>query len=919
MPLIALSIDQQDATPVRSPRQDDNVSSANQTEQLACRTPLRPEPAQVWSSSAAFGGSRQSGLFSSPDFDFFTDDDGSVPGKGRKRTKFGRKSSEWTLDRSQPDLDSRASSKLQRDVAEKFTEEGRPLESLEPDVVQHQSAQDTANESAIPNVTSIADEQTLPSQKRLAEVDHAAEIAQEGVSLGAAGPVIKDGSANIHLLDLTTHPFGESVRLEIPTLRPVSPRLDPVSSPGLSLVSPLPISFCNRVDEILDGGNDPGKRIRRSKPLSQENREPISPTVDYDVGLDGSSTSHVTQPASNGQSPKSSALETESNVNEGEQSGPQRIIPDSQTQALELSRIESGLYDIREQSGKRRQGDQSELKAVGALYPHVDDREAKSRTDNESVTFLGADVHASGPESRQVVTPDSRQMQPITATTGSPDQSTHDRETIVLPQDIQKDIGQFNIDSDTELDRSSRLAGIEPESEGDHLSSMIPSPAQDIFDEFLVSSPVRQTTYEPHQDPYSPTPATTVEAGDPASPDASPVMDMIQGERRPATLETPQDSQGGFNPGSASFLDALGVDPTMNGQEPLTPQMTLSNLSGSDAATTTESALLEAAATAMTATASQSVTNERRVEDVEAGQAAESGVPAAEASYETPKEKSRYETRRSLHSRTSDVPESVSPWFTSRSSGRRTSERVDVPTNGLEPKSHQTRNESNSHRETTYTNRDIIAPNQDHLSTPNSLPRQRSTRGKKKPGKAHDLPTRGFRTQISYYAPLSSLDTYLSASSSQGAITIDIFAVAKSQTSKPTRATKGPKDYHNLLHVMDPSMSPDTIQVQFFRPFLKSLPEADVGDVILLRDFAVKSRKKQCVLLSAESSAWLVWRHGSSNDSNAEAVGRTTVEAAREEINGPPLEIGDEERSHARKLREWWANVTQASHAPLAV
>ena len=147
-------------------------------------------------------------------------------------------------------------------------------------------------------------------------------------------------------------------------------------------------------------------------------------------------------------------------------------------------------------------------------------------------------------------------------------------------------------------------------------------------------------------------------------------------------------------------------------------------------------------------------------------------------------------------------------------------------------------------------------------------------------------PMAGFRTSLSYFAPLNTLRSHYNATTSTLVLVI---------SSTPIdRATTGPKDYHETLYVTDPSAS-SPLSVTLARIFRHSkfpFPAATQGDAILLRDFRVVSYRKQLGLLSTESSAWAVFRRGE-----------------EPQIRGPPVEFGAEERGFARGLWDWWSTV----------
>ena len=145
----------------------------------------------------------------------------------------------------------------------------------------------------------------------------------------------------------------------------------------------------------------------------------------------------------------------------------------------------------------------------------------------------------------------------------------------------------------------------------------------------------------------------------------------------------------------------------------------------------------------------------------------------------------------------------------------------------------------------------------------------------------------GFRTNLSYFVPLASLPSHFATS-------VDILAITLSGTPV-TRATSGPRDYHQTLYITDPSSSSlqhSITTAQIFRPSNRCFPLVEKGDALLLRDFRVQSFQKRPSLLSTESGAWAIFRKG-----------------ADVQVRGPPVEFGAEERGFARGLWDWWASL----------
>ncbi|KAI5365464.1 putative telomeric single stranded DNA binding POT1/Cdc13, nucleic acid-binding protein [Septoria linicola] len=242
-------------------------------------------------------------------------------------------------------------------------------------------------------------------------------------------------------------------------------------------------------------------------------------------------------------------------------------------------------------------------------------------------------------------------------------------------------------------------------------------------------------------------------------------------------------------------------------------------------------------------------------------------------------------SRKSFTSRLGHVPEVISSWFSPRRSSRQ---------------------QQQTELETTFID-DTINEKAEIL--------QRTT-------------SNGIVTSSAYYTPLSNLDEKLNAASQPGVDnTIDVLAVVTDDTKTPERAKGGPRDYFTILKLVDPSTSKsksNPTRVEVFRPWHATLPVARAGDVVLLRSFAVKSRKRQPYLLSTDASAWLVWkfeeaesgagkqRPGSSSVVSPRRTRRGSLigAGAREEVKGPPVELGDEERQRARELSAWWQGLS---------
>lgn len=170
----------------------------------------------------------------------------------------------------------------------------------------------------------------------------------------------------------------------------------------------------------------------------------------------------------------------------------------------------------------------------------------------------------------------------------------------------------------------------------------------------------------------------------------------------------------------------------------------------------------------------------------------------------------------------------------------------------------------------------------------------------------------GLSTAMGYYTPLSNLSQRTN-SQARADNTVDVIAIVADSTKIPERAKAGPKDYFTCFKMWDPSLdNGKAILVEVFRPWKATLPMAEVGDVILLRGFSVKSRKRQPYLISSETSGWCVWRYAEHDESEQGRKGKkrtVSFSGIREEIKGPPVELGQEERDRVGELRHAWEEL----------
>lgn len=255
--------------------------------------------------------------------------------------------------------------------------------------------------------------------------------------------------------------------------------------------------------------------------------------------------------------------------------------------------------------------------------------------------------------------------------------------------------------------------------------------------------------------------------------------------------------------------------------------------------------------------------------------------------------RTRTRKRKAKSSRVSDVPAVISDWFSPKASDTHAKEAQQTPLrNG-------------------FTEAEV-------QQTPTHQPIKEDALTQSEQNQTLNREASGFSTSSAYFTPLAHLGRLLNVSSQQalGSNTVDVFAVVTDQTTEAVRAKSGPRDYFTIFKIADASV-PDkanAVRVEVYRPWLATLPVAAVGDVILLRAFAVKSRKRRPYLLSTDASAWCVWRYGEGSaeqgtENDRPVWARKGGGSVNEVITGPPVEFGEEEKKHAEGLREWWLHA----------
>jgi hypothetical protein len=249
--------------------------------------------------------------------------------------------------------------------------------------------------------------------------------------------------------------------------------------------------------------------------------------------------------------------------------------------------------------------------------------------------------------------------------------------------------------------------------------------------------------------------------------------------------------------------------------------------------------------------------------------------------------------RQTPQTRLGDVPEALSAWFAPRSSLAAASDS-------------EISASSQEESESVVSGEDI-----EGLALPiaNGHGHGLGLTHAKYAAKVTEPPSQGFRTPLSFYTPLASIPPFLNLPSQSPDSTLDVLALVTRDATPAARAKAGPRDYHTVFSITDLSTYPEQIQVQVFRPWKLAIPIAEAGDVVLLRGFGVRSREGRAGLLSTEESAWCVWRFG------IPVWGMKRGEfgelETREEVKGPPVELGREERMEVERLRGWWESTVE--------
>ncbi|KAF2841191.1 hypothetical protein M501DRAFT_1000355 [Patellaria atrata CBS 101060] len=244
-----------------------------------------------------------------------------------------------------------------------------------------------------------------------------------------------------------------------------------------------------------------------------------------------------------------------------------------------------------------------------------------------------------------------------------------------------------------------------------------------------------------------------------------------------------------------------------------------------------------------------------------------------------------YFKRKQPNSRSSAIPDVLSTWFQPRRSSA--------------PVLAASSEEESEHASPSSVDSDLESPKEE---TPQITP---STSTESLNTQDINL-LKGIRTEHSFYHSLLTLPIYLNASQHP----VDVLALVIRASKEPKRAEKGPRDWSTTLSISSPGFFPKRVSIRVFRPWKAALPFAERGDVVLLRAFKVRTTKGgNTILVSGESSAWVVWRFSNLGHGGGNPMFAREFDGGREEIKGPPVEFGDEERDTVSKLRNWWAGL----------
>ena len=705
----------------------------------------------------------------------FAEEDGYVPGRGRKRTLFGRRSGEWRYSRDDGTGTSSESGKVSP---------SSPVDNLD----RQEESSSFSSRDALDNDKEPTPLHGAHDVEREGDAQPVESLHRESASTEAMKPFTT--------LDVTTTPVvTSSYRASAVPTTPQSPRLLPVDSIGLPLVSPLQTR-----EQALNADRFATTLFETSQPLAEEDVPDASPTTE--------------------------SQETPS------------LLPDFGNDGSALSRQQNGLHELAEAQGVPAQGARAGV--------HIED----AGSIEEAVSILENGV-------------------PYCQSKQSP---------LIHEDFIPESAGEMLISSENaEFDVADQ-----------HVATR--DSADDLYDQFVEQSPTYPDLFNPENDQHFQTAALTS-----AAPIAAPSTSSDDFQ----PLHTPQRTQSrDSNTLERSIL--LASTAVEHPLEPLsmTPAQPRPNPKDMLSANEDEASKGDKShQSPQQPDHGKAIGRSKHQNNAEKDTTPQTVVVPAQGQHQPEgvdnrrNRKSETTKRRSVQSPSRQVPDVISPWFGLRRSSRR--RRISRKAAALDPDILPSAIPRKPSVEAVKS-----APPSSAKAEADSvmkMPAGESHRGEGSPDP--------WQTSTALYQPLASLDKHIGVADSQGPNLVDVFVIVADNTSKPVRSKGGPRDHHVVFKITDQSIYPTLVEVQCFRPYARSLPVADVGDVILLREFVVKTRHHSCFLLSAGSSGWAVWRYGKRKQD-----GGNPDEAGIERA-GPPVELADEEQKRAAMLRQWFAHI----------
>lgn len=195
-------------------------------------------------------------------------------------------------------------------------------------------------------------------------------------------------------------------------------------------------------------------------------------------------------------------------------------------------------------------------------------------------------------------------------------------------------------------------------------------------------------------------------------------------------------------------------------------------------------------------------------------------------------------------------------------------------------------------------------------SSPSTLqdmqPTKNATYPKSERGSSPSLNLKGTTTDLSYYPPLYSLRDHFNQ-------LVDVVGVVTRDSSPIERAKSGPKDYHTTIQLTDMSLLNNnytSVKAQLFRPRKSALPVVHKDNILILRDFIVQTMAHEPILLSTESSAWATLRASTSES-------QLSVDSLETTPSGPPIELSSKDTEQAAELLQWWHSEGHTKYSTL--